>query len=68
MTGVFTVLHLEAVLMVTKIPACWSERHNHLEKNHVYKWANVLLAEAERLSLTSRISPELNNMLPRFKI
>ena len=29
------------------------ERHNHLEENHVYKWVNVLLNEAERSALAA---------------
>lgn len=44
------------------------DRHNDLEENYVYKWANVVLSEAERLALTARITYELNNIPPRFKV
>ena len=44
------------------------DEHNQLEENHVYKWANVLLGEAERSALTARITHELNNIPPRFKV
>jgi hypothetical protein len=44
------------------------DRHNQLEENHVYEWANVLLGETERFALTSRITHELNNIPPRFKV
>jgi hypothetical protein len=43
------------------------ERHNHFEENHVYKWVNLLLGEAERLALSARIRDELVKMPPRFK-
>ena len=39
-------------------------QHNQLEENHVYKWVNVLLGEAERQALTVRIRYELEN-IPR---
>ena len=41
--------------------------HNQLEENYIYKWVNVLLGEAERLALTTRIRHELENIPPRFK-
>lgn len=44
------------------------EQHNQLEENHVYKWVNVLLGEAERLALTARIRHELVKLPPRFKV
>jgi hypothetical protein len=41
--------------------------HNHLEENHVYKWVDVLLGEAERSALSARIRHEIENIPPRFK-
>ena len=41
-------------------------KHNQLEENHVYKWVNLLLGDAERLALTFRIGYELENIPPRF--
>ena len=41
-------------------------KHNQLEENHVYKWVNVLLGEAERLALMARMRHELENLPPRF--
>jgi hemerythrin superfamily protein len=41
-------------------------KHNHLEENHVYKWVDVLLDEAQRSSLMTRIRSELKNTPPRF--
>lgn len=41
--------------------------HNQLEENHVYKWVNVLLNEAERLALAVRVKRELDNTPPRFR-
>ena len=41
-------------------------KHNHLEENHVYKWVNVLLDEAQRSALMTRIRRELQNTPPRF--
>jgi iron-sulfur cluster repair protein YtfE (RIC family) len=41
-------------------------KHNLLEENHVYKWVNVLLNEAERLVLVARITRELENIPARF--
>ena len=43
------------------------DQHNHLEENHVYKWVNVLLGEAERVALTARIRYELENTPPRLR-
>jgi hypothetical protein len=43
------------------------DQHNQLEENHVYKWVNVLLSDAERLALTARIRNELENIPPRFQ-
>lgn len=43
------------------------DQHNQLEENHVYKWVNVLLSDAERLALTARIRHELENIPPRFQ-
>ena len=40
--------------------------HNQLEENHVYKWVDVLLSEAERVTLAARIKRELENVPPRF--
>ena len=42
-------------------------RHNQLEENHVYKWVNTLLDEAERSALLARIKRELENVPPRFR-
>ena len=41
--------------------------HNQLEENHVYKWVNVLLDEAQRSALVARIRRELENTPPRFR-
>jgi iron-sulfur cluster repair protein YtfE (RIC family) len=43
------------------------DQHNQLEENHVYKWVNVLLSDAERLALAARIRHELENTPPRFQ-
>ena len=43
------------------------DQHNQLEENHVYKWVNVLLSDAERLALTARIRHELENIPPRIQ-
>jgi len=42
--------------------------HNQLEENHVYKWVNVLLGEARRLTLMARIRHEIENIPPRFNV
>jgi hypothetical protein len=44
------------------------DTHNQLEENHVYKWVNVVLDEAKRLTLMARIRHEMENMPPRFKV
>jgi hemerythrin superfamily protein len=41
-------------------------KHNQLEENHVYKWVNVLLDEAEQSVLVARIRSEIENIPPRF--
>ena len=41
-------------------------KHNQLEENHVYKWVNVLLDEAERSVLVARIRREIENIPARF--
>jgi hypothetical protein len=41
-------------------------KHNELEENHVYKWVNVLLDEAERSVLMARITRELEKSPARF--
>jgi len=42
------------------------DKHNELEENHVYKWVNVLLDEAQRSTLIDRIRREFENTPPRF--
>ncbi len=42
-------------------------KHNQLEEDHVYKWVNLLLGEAERSVLAARIRREIENMPPRFR-
>ncbi len=42
------------------------DTHNQLEENHVYKWIDVLLDEAERSALTARIRYEIEKIPPRF--
>lgn len=41
-------------------------KHNQLEENHVYKWVNVLLGDAERLAFAAGVERELENIPPRF--
>ena len=41
-------------------------KHNLLEENHVYKWVNVLMGEAERAVLVARIKREIENIPARF--
>ena len=47
----------------------WSRlaKHNQSEEDHVYKWVNVLLDEAQRSALMTRIRRELENLPPRFR-
>ena len=40
-------------------------KHNQLEENHVYKWVNVLLDEAERSVLVACIRREIENIPAR---
>lgn len=42
-------------------------KHNQLEENHVYKWVDLLLGEAERSALLAGIKRELENAPPRFR-
>ena len=42
-------------------------KHNQLEENHVYKWVDVLLDEAKRAKLATRIRRELENIPLRFR-
>jgi len=42
-------------------------KHNEFEENHVYKWVNIVLGEAERAALLARIKRELENVPPRFR-
>lgn len=42
-------------------------KHNQLEENHVYKWVNVLLDQAQRSVLVARIRREIKNTPPRFR-
>ena len=42
-------------------------KHNQSEEDHVYKWVNALLNEAERSALVIRVRRELENMPPRFR-
>ena len=41
-------------------------KHNRFEENHVYKWIDVLLGEAERSALVDLIRRQLENTPPRF--
>jgi hypothetical protein len=40
--------------------------HNQLEENQVYGWIDVLLDEAERIALNTRVRRELENLPSRF--
>ena len=42
-------------------------KHNELEEDHVYKWVNALLNEAERSALLIGVRRELENTPPRFR-
>jgi hemerythrin superfamily protein len=41
--------------------------HNRLEENHIYKWVNVLLDDAQRSALVAQIRRQLENTPPRFR-
>lgn len=41
-------------------------KHNQLEENHIYKWVNVLLGEAEQSVLVARLKREIENIPARF--
>ena len=57
----FREVHRSVVVIKSRLT-----KHNQLEENQVYKWANVLLGEAERLELADRVKRELENTPPRF--
>jgi hypothetical protein len=42
--------------------------HNQLEENHVYKWIDVLLGEAQRSALVTLIRRQLKNTPSRFRL
>lgn len=42
--------------------------HNQLEEEHIYKWVNVLLGDANRSTLIARIRHEIENIPPRFNV
>jgi len=42
------------------------ENHNELEESQVYRWAEELLDQTERLVLNKLIQTELENLPPRF--
>jgi hemerythrin superfamily protein len=57
----FREVHRSIVVIQSRLT-----EHNRLEENHVYRWVNVLLGEAERLALETRVKRELENIPPRF--
>jgi len=57
----FRQVHRSVVVIQSRLT-----KHNQLEENHVYKWVNVMLGEAERLALAARVKRELENTPPRF--
>ena len=42
------------------------DTHNQLEENQVYRWADVMLSQTDRATLTARMRRELANLPPRF--
>jgi len=42
--------------------------HNETEENQIYRWASMILTEAEQAELTTRINRELQHRPPRFSL